>query len=189
MDAFFRLLALCHTVQPETINGRVEYQAQSPDEKALADAARFVALCYSIFACISVFLTFRCLSHLLIYAYLTPQRGRVCLRQPHKPAHLHCGERHKACIRAAQHHRVQQHAQAHDGTLVTALFYDTGWSGIGVVCRFLAHFVNLVELACGSLRFVTSRLFCAGPTDALLCTRRAPTTSCLHGSRRSPGRL
>ncbi|XP_058977672.1 probable phospholipid-transporting ATPase IM isoform X2 [Musca domestica] len=37
---FFRLLALCHTVMPETVEGRLEYQAQSPDESALVSAAR-----------------------------------------------------------------------------------------------------------------------------------------------------
>ncbi|XP_041980875.1 probable phospholipid-transporting ATPase IM isoform X4 [Aricia agestis] len=37
---FFRLLALCHTVMPEHKNGRLEYQAQSPDESALVSAAR-----------------------------------------------------------------------------------------------------------------------------------------------------
>ncbi|CAH0724954.1 unnamed protein product, partial [Brenthis ino] len=37
---FFRLLALCHTVMPEQKNGRLEYQAQSPDESALVSAAR-----------------------------------------------------------------------------------------------------------------------------------------------------
>ncbi|XP_055603470.1 phospholipid-transporting ATPase ID-like isoform X4 [Uranotaenia lowii] len=37
---FFRLLALCHTVMPEEKNGRLEYQAQSPDESALVSAAR-----------------------------------------------------------------------------------------------------------------------------------------------------
>lgn len=37
---FFRLLALCHTVMPEDKNGRLEYQAQSPDESALVSAAR-----------------------------------------------------------------------------------------------------------------------------------------------------
>lgn len=37
---FFRLLALCHTVMPETGNGKLEYQAQSPDEAALVSAAR-----------------------------------------------------------------------------------------------------------------------------------------------------
>ncbi|XP_034946393.1 phospholipid-transporting ATPase ID isoform X2 [Chelonus insularis] len=37
---FFRLLALCHTVMPDEKNGRIEYQAQSPDEAALVSAAR-----------------------------------------------------------------------------------------------------------------------------------------------------
>ncbi|KAJ6635423.1 Phospholipid-transporting ATPase ID, partial [Pseudolycoriella hygida] len=38
--SFFRLLALCHTVMPEIKDGRLEYQAQSPDESALVSAAR-----------------------------------------------------------------------------------------------------------------------------------------------------
>lgn len=37
---FFRLLSLCHTVMPDTGNGKLEYQAQSPDEAALVSAAR-----------------------------------------------------------------------------------------------------------------------------------------------------
>lgn len=37
---FFRLLALCHTVMAETVDGKLEYQAQSPDEAALVSAAR-----------------------------------------------------------------------------------------------------------------------------------------------------
>jgi phospholipid-translocating ATPase len=37
---FFRLLALCHTVMPEEKTGKLEYQAQSPDEGALVSAAR-----------------------------------------------------------------------------------------------------------------------------------------------------
>jgi magnesium-transporting ATPase (P-type) len=37
---FFKLLALCHTVRPEVVDGKVEYQAESPDEKALTEAAR-----------------------------------------------------------------------------------------------------------------------------------------------------
>ncbi|KAM3609516.1 uncharacterized protein V6R79_016184 [Siganus canaliculatus] len=38
---FFRLLALCHTVMPEErTEGRLQYQAQSPDEGALVTAAR-----------------------------------------------------------------------------------------------------------------------------------------------------
>jgi len=41
MMAFWRLLALCHTVQPEMVLGDMEYQAQSPDEKALVEAARY----------------------------------------------------------------------------------------------------------------------------------------------------
>lgn len=38
---FFRLLALCHTVMSEqSDDGKLEYQAQSPDEAALVSAAR-----------------------------------------------------------------------------------------------------------------------------------------------------
>ena len=37
---FFRLLAICHTVMADTKNGKLEYQAQSPDEAALVSAAR-----------------------------------------------------------------------------------------------------------------------------------------------------
>uniref|UniRef100_A0A182Q512 Phospholipid-transporting ATPase n=1 Tax=Anopheles farauti TaxID=69004 RepID=A0A182Q512_9DIPT len=37
---FFRLLALCHTVMAEEKNGKLDYQAQSPDEAALVSAAR-----------------------------------------------------------------------------------------------------------------------------------------------------
>ncbi|XP_064475067.1 probable phospholipid-transporting ATPase IM isoform X2 [Ornithodoros turicata] len=37
---YFRLLALCHTVMSEDKDGRLEYQAQSPDEAALTSAAR-----------------------------------------------------------------------------------------------------------------------------------------------------
>lgn len=38
--SFFRLLALCHTVMSENKDGKLEYQAQSPDEEALVSAAR-----------------------------------------------------------------------------------------------------------------------------------------------------
>lgn len=38
--SFFRLLALCHTVMSEEREGKLEYQAQSPDEAALVSAAR-----------------------------------------------------------------------------------------------------------------------------------------------------
>ncbi|CAM1330633.1 ATP8B2 (predicted) [Pycnogonum litorale] len=37
---FFRLLAVCHTVMPEEKDGKLVYQAQSPDEEALVSAAR-----------------------------------------------------------------------------------------------------------------------------------------------------
>lgn len=37
---FFRVLAICHTVMCEEKDGRLEYQAQSPDEAALTAAAR-----------------------------------------------------------------------------------------------------------------------------------------------------
>ncbi|XP_013857953.1 phospholipid-transporting ATPase ID [Austrofundulus limnaeus] len=41
VQAFFRLLALCHTVMPEEKKeGELNYQAQSPDEGALVTAAR-----------------------------------------------------------------------------------------------------------------------------------------------------
>ncbi|KAK7116639.1 phospholipid-transporting ATPase ID-like isoform X2 [Littorina saxatilis] len=41
VHAFFRTLALCHTVMPEVHeDGTLEYQAQSPDEGALVSAAR-----------------------------------------------------------------------------------------------------------------------------------------------------
>ncbi|XP_015596375.1 phospholipid-transporting ATPase ID isoform X2 [Cephus cinctus] len=40
VHSFFRLLALCHTVMPEEKSGKLEYQAQSPDEAALVSAAR-----------------------------------------------------------------------------------------------------------------------------------------------------
>jgi magnesium-transporting ATPase (P-type) len=37
---FFTLLSLCHTVMPEEKDGKLTYQAQSPDENALVSAAR-----------------------------------------------------------------------------------------------------------------------------------------------------
>ncbi|XP_071559321.1 phospholipid-transporting ATPase ID isoform X4 [Temnothorax nylanderi] len=40
VHSFFSLLALCHTVMPEDKHGKIEYQAQSPDEAALVSAAR-----------------------------------------------------------------------------------------------------------------------------------------------------
>lgn len=40
VEQFFTLLALCHTVMTEERNGKIIYQAQSPDENALVSAAR-----------------------------------------------------------------------------------------------------------------------------------------------------
>jgi magnesium-transporting ATPase (P-type) len=39
-EHFFSLLALCHTVVSEEKDGKITYQAQSPDENALVIAAR-----------------------------------------------------------------------------------------------------------------------------------------------------
>ena len=41
VQEFFRVMAVCHTVRPEEKEGGVVvYAAESPDEKALVDAAR-----------------------------------------------------------------------------------------------------------------------------------------------------
>ncbi|CAF0920378.1 unnamed protein product [Didymodactylos carnosus] len=40
VNEFFTVLALCHTVMPEVKDGKLIYQAQSPDENALVSAAR-----------------------------------------------------------------------------------------------------------------------------------------------------
>ncbi len=40
VQEFFRLLALCHTDMSEEKEGKLEYQAQSPDEAALVSSAR-----------------------------------------------------------------------------------------------------------------------------------------------------
>jgi magnesium-transporting ATPase (P-type) len=40
VHSFFTLLSLCHTVMPEEKDGKIIYQAQSPDENALVSAAR-----------------------------------------------------------------------------------------------------------------------------------------------------
>ncbi|XP_052796931.1 phospholipid-transporting ATPase ID-like isoform X1 [Mya arenaria] len=40
MHEFFKLLSLCHTVMPDNTDGKLVYQAQSPDEGALVSAAR-----------------------------------------------------------------------------------------------------------------------------------------------------
>ena len=36
-ELFFTSLAVCHTVIPETIDGKLTYNASSPDEKALVE--------------------------------------------------------------------------------------------------------------------------------------------------------
>lgn len=41
---FFKLLALCHTVIPEISGSQVNYQAASPDEDALVNAARYLGV-------------------------------------------------------------------------------------------------------------------------------------------------
>ncbi|CAF2372959.1 unnamed protein product [Rotaria sp. Silwood2] len=40
VNNFFTLLSLCHTVMPEEKDGKIIYQAQSPDENALVSASR-----------------------------------------------------------------------------------------------------------------------------------------------------
>ncbi|KAF2351653.1 P-type ATPase subfamily IV [Trinorchestia longiramus] len=40
VENFFLLLSLCHTIMPEEEDGKLVYQAQSPDEAALVSAAR-----------------------------------------------------------------------------------------------------------------------------------------------------
>ena len=39
---FWTLLAVCHTVVPSEKNGKIAYEAESPDEAALVDAARWM---------------------------------------------------------------------------------------------------------------------------------------------------
>lgn len=39
IGTFFRILSICHTVIPETVNGVINYQAESPDEEAFVIAA------------------------------------------------------------------------------------------------------------------------------------------------------
>ena len=45
---FFSLLALCHTVMPEEKDGKIIYQAQSPDENALVSAARTFGFVFDV---------------------------------------------------------------------------------------------------------------------------------------------
>ncbi len=46
---FFTLLSLCHTVMPEERNGKIIYQAQSPDENALVSASRSFGFAFQVF--------------------------------------------------------------------------------------------------------------------------------------------
>jgi magnesium-transporting ATPase (P-type) len=45
---FFKLLSLCHTVMPEEKDGKIIYQAQSPDENALVSAARTFGFVFDV---------------------------------------------------------------------------------------------------------------------------------------------
>lgn len=45
---FFKLLSLCHTVMPEEKDGKIIYQAQSPDENALVSAARSFGFVFDV---------------------------------------------------------------------------------------------------------------------------------------------
>ena len=54
MHEFFTLLALCHTVMSEEKDGKILYQAQSPDENALVSAARTFGFAFHV---IILFLT------------------------------------------------------------------------------------------------------------------------------------
>jgi magnesium-transporting ATPase (P-type) len=94
--AFWRLLAVCHTIQPEEIDGKIEYQAQSPDEKALTEAARYAL---NVFCASSD----------------DWQRYELCISVSHTGASDDQREWHTRGLRAAQHHRVQQHPQAYVG--------------------------------------------------------------------------
>lgn len=59
VSAFFRLLAVCHTVQVEEKNGQIAYQAASPDEKALVEGAQAYGVSYLTDANESVRINFR----------------------------------------------------------------------------------------------------------------------------------
>ena len=41
LEKFFELLAICHTIVVEEKNGEIYYNASSPDELALVNAAKF----------------------------------------------------------------------------------------------------------------------------------------------------
>ena len=48
VDMFFKVLSLCHTVMSEQEEGKLVYQAQSPDEEALLTAARNFGYVYLV---------------------------------------------------------------------------------------------------------------------------------------------
>jgi len=48
VNKFFTLLSLCHTVMPNEKNGKILYQAQSPDENALVQAARSFGYAFQV---------------------------------------------------------------------------------------------------------------------------------------------
>ena len=45
---FFTLLSLCHTVMSEVKNGKIIYQAQSPDDNALVSASRIFGFTFIV---------------------------------------------------------------------------------------------------------------------------------------------
>jgi magnesium-transporting ATPase (P-type) len=48
VNEFFTLLSLCHTVMPEEKDGKIIYQAQSPDENALVSASRSFGYAFQV---------------------------------------------------------------------------------------------------------------------------------------------
>lgn len=46
LQSFMLALALCHTIIPESVGGRVVYHASSPDEEALVKAAEEVGVVF-----------------------------------------------------------------------------------------------------------------------------------------------
>lgn len=46
LQYFMVVLALCHTVIPESVGGRVVFHASSPDEEALVKAAKDVGVVF-----------------------------------------------------------------------------------------------------------------------------------------------
>ena len=59
IGSFFRILSLCHTVIPETVDGNINYQAESPDEEAFVIAAAQMGFRLVRRTCTSVFIEVR----------------------------------------------------------------------------------------------------------------------------------